>query len=60
PKTYDWEGDLPLRTPYATTVIYELHVDGFTRHPSSGISHEKRGKYAGLIEKIPCTLLPTE
>ncbi|MEH1855195.1 MAG: glycogen debranching protein GlgX [Nostoc sp.] len=53
PKTYDWEGDLPLRIPYATTVIYELHVDGFTHHPSSGVSPEKRGKYAGLIEKIP-------
>jgi glycogen operon protein len=28
-------------------------VRGFTRHPSSGISDEKRGTYAGLIEKIP-------
>jgi glycogen operon protein len=34
-------------------VIYELHVAGFTRHPSSEISAEKRGTYAGLIEKIP-------
>ena len=27
--------------------------EGFTRHPSSGVSDEKRGTYAGLIEKIP-------
>ena len=26
---------------------------GFTRHPNSGVAPEKRGTYAGLIEKIP-------
>jgi glycogen operon protein len=51
--TYDWEGDTPLQTPLAETVIYELHVDAFTRHPSSGVAPEKRGTFAGLIEKIP-------
>jgi glycogen operon protein len=30
-----------------------MHVGGFTRHPNSGISAEKRGTYAGLVEKIP-------
>jgi isoamylase len=50
---YDWEGDAPLRRPFAKTVIYEMHVRGFTRHPSSGVAPEKRGTYAGLIEKIP-------
>jgi isoamylase len=30
-----------------------MHVGGFTRHPSSGVSPEKRGTFAGLIEKIP-------
>ena len=50
---YDWEGDRPLRIPHAQSVIYELHVEGFTRHPNSGIAPEKRGTYAGLIEKIP-------
>jgi glycogen operon protein len=50
---YDWQGDAPPRHPFNRTVIYELHVAGFTRHPSSGISAEKRGTYAGLIEKIP-------
>jgi glycogen operon protein len=34
-------------------VIYELHVGGFTRHPSSGVAIEKSGTYAGLVEKIP-------
>lgn len=37
----------------ATTVIYELHVGGFTRDPSSGVGREARGTYAGVIEKIP-------
>ncbi len=50
---YDWEGDHPLCHPSARTIIYEMHVRGFTRHPSSGLSTEKRGTYAGLIEKIP-------
>ena len=50
---YDWEGDTPLRRPFARTVIYEMHVGGFTRHPSSGVSPARRGTYAGLIEKIP-------
>ncbi|MCY2979409.1 MAG: glycogen debranching protein GlgX [Planctomycetota bacterium] len=50
---YDWEGDLPLQLPSARTIIYEMHVRGFTRHPSSGVGEEKRGTYAGLIEKIP-------
>ena len=50
---YDWEGDLPLQRPWAETVIYELHVRGFTRHPSSGVASDRAGTYAGLIEKIP-------
>jgi isoamylase len=53
PSRYDWEGDLPLRRPFDQTVIYELHVRGFTRDPSSGVTADKRGTYAGLIEKIP-------
>jgi isoamylase len=53
PEIYDWEGDTPLRRPFATTVIYEMHVAGFTRHPSSGVAAERRGTYAGMIEKIP-------
>jgi len=50
---YDWEGDAPLQRPSSQTIIYEMHVRGFTRHPSSGVSEERRGTYAGVIEKIP-------
>jgi isoamylase len=50
---YDWEGDRPLRRPYVETIIYETHVRGFTRHPSSHVAARKRGTYAGLVEKIP-------
>ncbi len=53
PDRYDWEGDLPLKRPFVETVIYEMHVRGFTFHPSSGVASGKRGTYAGLIEKIP-------
>ena len=50
---YDWEGDVRLQRPFAATVIYEMHVAGFTRHPTSGVPPELRGTYAGMIEKIP-------
>jgi glycogen operon protein len=53
PSQYNWEEDHPLRIPYATTVIYELHVGGFTAHPNSGLDPKKRGTYAGLIDRIP-------
>jgi glycogen operon protein len=53
PARYDWEGDAPLGRPFAKTIIYELHVGGFTRHPSSGVTPSRRGTYAGLIDKIP-------
>jgi glycogen operon protein len=53
PSAYNWEGDKPLRRPSARTIIYEMHVRGFTRHPSSGISEKTRGTYAGLIDKVP-------
>ncbi len=50
---YDWEGDAPLQRPSSRTIVYEMHVRGFTRHPSSGVSERTRGTYAGVIEKIP-------
>ena len=53
PSAYDWEGDAPLRHPSARTIIYEMHVRGFTRHPSSGVGEGIRGTFAGLVEKIP-------
>ncbi|NBV44179.1 MAG: glycogen debranching enzyme GlgX [Planctomycetia bacterium] len=49
--TFDWQGDRHLRRGLADTVIYELHVRGFTNSPTSGVAHP--GTYLGVIEKIP-------
>jgi isoamylase len=51
--TYDWEGDTPLQRPSSRTIVYEMHVRGFTRDASSGVAEKSRGTFAGLIEKIP-------
>ena len=48
---FHWQDDLPPRHPWSKTVIYEMHVRGFTIHPSSGVAHP--GTYRGLMEKIP-------
>lgn len=48
---YDWEGDQRLWMPSQEMIIYEMHVGGFTRDPSSGIGH--RGTFTGIAEKIP-------
>jgi len=48
---YDWEGDIPLRISSEKSIIYEMHVGGFTRHPSSKVKNP--GTFLGLIEKIP-------
>lgn len=40
--------------PVESAVIYELHVRGYTRHPSSGVAHA--GTFTGLVEKIPYLL----
>jgi len=53
PSIYDWQDDAPPGRPFTKTIIYEMHVGGFTRHPSSTVAAAKRGTYAGLIEKIP-------
>ncbi|MCP1558880.1 UNVERIFIED_ORG: glycogen operon protein [Methylorubrum zatmanii] len=53
PSLYDWESDTPLRRTSAQTVVYEAHVRDFTYHPSSGVSENNRGTFAGLSEKIP-------
>jgi isoamylase len=51
---YDWEGDEPLGRPMDETIIYELHVGGFTRHSSSGVVYP--GTFAGVVQKIPYLL----
>lgn len=49
---FDWQGDhRPLHE--ADTIIYELHVGGFTQNPNSGVNDEARGTFRGVIEKIP-------
>lgn len=53
PTGYDWEDDSPLRLPSARTVIYEMHLRGFTQNPNSGVPATRRGTFAGLIDKIP-------
>jgi glycogen operon protein len=50
---YDWEGDTPLKRPSSRTIIYEMHVGGFTRHCNSGVAENRRGTYLGVIDKIP-------
>ena len=52
-RDYDWEGDRPLNHPSVRSIVYEMHVKGFTHHPSSGVPENTRGTYRGLIEKIP-------
>ena len=49
---YDWGDDETLGCIRPErTIIYEMHVGGFTRHPSSGVSQP--GTFLGVIEKIP-------
>jgi glycogen operon protein len=50
-EAYDWEGDRHLKRPLAETVIYEMHVRGFTRSATSQVEHP--GTYLGVVEKIP-------
>lgn len=49
--TFDWQGTKSPKIPFKDLVIYEMHVRGFTRDPSSGAQHP--GTYLGIIEKIP-------
>jgi len=51
PSQYDWEGDQPLKRPIHQSIIYELHVGGFTRSPSAGVRHP--GTFGAVVEKIP-------
>lgn len=48
---FDWEDDAPLMTPLCDSILYLLHVRGFTRHASSGVEH--KGTFRGITEKIP-------
>lgn len=48
---FDWGGDASPMTPLHDSILYLVHVRGFTRHPSSGV--RSRGTFAGIAEKIP-------
>jgi isoamylase len=48
---FDWENDKALEIPLEDLVIYEMHVRGFTAHPSSAVSYA--GTYAAIRQKIP-------
>jgi glycogen operon protein len=52
PLPFDWGDDRPPRHGH-DTVIYELHVRGFTRRENSGVAPERRGTFAGVVDKIP-------
>lgn len=53
PSDYDWEGDQAIHIPFARSIIYEMHVAGFTRHANSSVDPARCGTYAGIIDKIP-------
>jgi glycogen operon protein len=48
---FDWQGATTPDLGLEELVIYEVHVKGFTAHPSSGVANP--GSYLGFIEKIP-------
>jgi isoamylase len=47
---FDWQGDIPLNIPFEQLYIYEVHLKGFTAHPSSSV--RSPGTYLGFIEKL--------
>ncbi|MBA2294173.1 MAG: glycogen debranching protein GlgX [Actinobacteria bacterium] len=55
-ESFDWEGDLRLGRPWAETVIYELHVKGFTKL-LPGVREDLRGTYAGLASEAAIAYL---
>ena len=48
--SFDWQGDKCLEIPYEDSVIYSLHMRGFTKHPSSGVT--SKGTFEGLTQKV--------
>ncbi len=52
PKSFNWGVDTRPRHDH-DLIVYELHVKGFTARSNSDVSQEKRGTFAGLVDKIP-------
>lgn len=48
-----WKQDRPLDIPYHDSIVYRLHVRGFTEHKSSRLKPDVRGTFRGIMEKIP-------
>lgn len=48
---FDWQDDVPPPKPKTREFIYEMHVAGFTAHPSSGVSADLRGTYSAVAER---------
>ena len=48
---FDWKDMVPPLLPIEDSIIYELHVRGFTKDKSSGVNNP--GTFAGLMEKLP-------
>ena len=48
---FDWQGEQPVERDMEDLVIYEAHVRGLTKHPSSDVKHP--GTFAAIREKIP-------
>ncbi|HIX14367.1 MAG TPA: glycogen debranching enzyme [Candidatus Hungatella pullicola] len=53
-ETFDWGGFQNHQIPFHDMIIYEVHVRGFTKHPSSGVKYG--GTFAGILEKLPYLL----
>ncbi len=51
PPPFNWEGTVSPQIPMKDLIIYEMHVRGFTQHPSAAVQHP--GTFLGMIEKIP-------
>jgi glycogen operon protein len=49
---FDWANDRGPRHSH-DTIVYEMHVRGFTRRANSGVMDAARGTFAGVVEKIP-------
>ena len=50
-ENFKWEDDKSLMYPYDKSIVYQLHIRGFTKHVSSGV--KKKGTFEGVVEKIP-------
>jgi isoamylase len=49
--SFDWDGDRHIRHDISESIIYEMHVKGFTRSRTAKV--KAPGTYLGVIEKIP-------